>query len=254
MICYICKCEIGGDLQALVAHYKIIHLLKPDSTYTCLENSCNQSFNCMSSFKRHVNRKHVIIIPETYHSVKSNSHVQGISSSISSTEKCPVTDNSNNHDELKNTFNFGNSAKDLYELTLKFILSLYNNNNFNNKDVIYIQSGITENILKPIASILKSMVKINISEPILISTFNRLEGLIIDHFSYCNSEYNLNNWLKVNKYISSIQQITINNQICPVNYSGEICYNEKVTKGALLPLKLQFQQFFEHNNIISYYL
>jgi len=47
-------------LQALLCHFKIIHLLKSDSAYTCLENACSQSFNCSSSFRRHVKNKHII--------------------------------------------------------------------------------------------------------------------------------------------------------------------------------------------------
>lgn len=105
-----------------------------------------------------------------------------------------------------------------------------------------------ENILKPIANILRSMVKINISEPILVSTFNRLEGLILNPFNYCSTEYHLNKWLISNNLLCEVKQITINNQICPVSYSGDICYNEKVTKGALLSLQFQFKQFFEHGN------
>lgn len=35
---------VVGYLQALVVHYKIIHILKPDSAYTCLENNCSQTF------------------------------------------------------------------------------------------------------------------------------------------------------------------------------------------------------------------
>jgi len=59
MICFVCKMVAGNLLQALVVHYKIIHMLKPDSAYTCLENNCSQTFNCLSSFKWHFNRKHV---------------------------------------------------------------------------------------------------------------------------------------------------------------------------------------------------
>jgi len=60
MICYICKMEVQ-DLDALVVHYKIIHVLKPNSTYTCCEESCSQSFNALSSFKRHVLKKHICV-------------------------------------------------------------------------------------------------------------------------------------------------------------------------------------------------
>lgn len=48
--------------------------------------------------------------------------------------------------------------------------------------------------------------------------------------------------------MSNVQQININNELCAVNHGGEIYYNEKVTKGTLLPLKLQFKQFFENSN------
>jgi len=56
-----------GDLQALVVHYKIIHMLRPDSAYTCLENNCSQTFNCLSSFKRHFKRKHI-----TFNNISQN--------------------------------------------------------------------------------------------------------------------------------------------------------------------------------------
>jgi len=55
------------DLQALVVHYKIIHMLKPDSANTCLENNCSQTFNCLSSFKRHFKRKHI-----TFNTISQN--------------------------------------------------------------------------------------------------------------------------------------------------------------------------------------
>lgn len=43
MICYICNCDVAEDLQTLIAHYKIIDLLKPVSLYTFLKNSFFQS-------------------------------------------------------------------------------------------------------------------------------------------------------------------------------------------------------------------
>lgn len=85
-------------------------------------------------------------------------------------------------------------------------------------------------ILKLIASILKSIIKTNISKPILVSTFNRFEGSILDPFNYCCSEYHLSNWLIEIKLLPSVQQITINTQLCSVNRGGEICFNEKELK------------------------
>lgn len=86
MKCYICNCDIVGELKALVVHYKIIHLLKPDSSYTCLENTCSQSFNCLSSFKRHVNKKHAVVISKTSPSLQSGNCVQETSNMAPSIE------------------------------------------------------------------------------------------------------------------------------------------------------------------------
>jgi len=59
MICFICKQQIS-ELQALVVHYKCIHLLKSSSTYQCTEKQCTQLFPNLSSFKKHLARKHSI--------------------------------------------------------------------------------------------------------------------------------------------------------------------------------------------------
>lgn len=248
MICYLCKANVG-DLQALVVHFKIIHLLKSDSAYTCLENACSQSFNCLSSFKRHVNKKHIISdhVLQNISTNTNNVDVQ-VSKKIKLNYEPSLNLEEPFHDELTNNFNFENSTKVLYESTVKFILSLYNNNNFNISDVHYIQSGIKENILKPMAYLLKNVVNKDIKEPILLSTFNRLEKVILNPFIYCSTEYRLNKWLTDNKLMSNVQQININNELCAVNHGGEIYYNDKITKGTLLPLKLQFEQFFEINN------
>jgi len=246
MICYLCNVNVG-DLQALVVHFKIIHLLKSDSAYTCLENDCSQSFNCLSSFKRHVNKKH-IISDHVFQNIPTNNVDVEVSKKIKLSDDPSLDLEKPFHDELTDNFNFENSIKVLYESTVKFILSLYNNNNFNISDVHYIQSGVKENILKPMAYLLKNVVNKDITEPRLLSTFNRLETVILNPFIYCSTEYRLNKWLIDNKLLSNVQQININNELCAVNHGGEIYYNEKITKGTLLPLKLQFKQFFENSN------
>jgi len=72
MICYVCKSSIIGCLPALVTHYKVFYLFKPDSDYTCCEDSCNQSFGNLSSFKRHVSKKHMEMVPSNNPIVSRN--------------------------------------------------------------------------------------------------------------------------------------------------------------------------------------
>lgn len=95
--------------------------------------------------------------------------------------------------ELEDNFNLENCTKALYKSRLQFIVSLYNYNNFNKSDVHNIQSGVKENILKPLASILNNIVKKHINEPALQSKFNNLEGVILNPIFYCSIEYHLNN-------------------------------------------------------------
>lgn len=154
-------------------------------------------------------------------------------------------------DDLVTTFNFDNEVNLLYQSTVKFILSLYNNNNFNNSDVI--QAGIKDYILKPMASILKH-VKTEINDPVLLSKFHKFETILIDPFLYCSTEYRLCNWLKQRNLISNMYQFNINNAIVPVDHTGNINYDEKVTKGTLLPIKKQFKQFFEKKKILKYFM
>ncbi|KAF0710492.1 C2H2-type domain-containing protein, partial [Aphis craccivora] len=75
---------------------------------------------------------------------------------------------------------------------------------------------------------------------------NSRKKQIVEPVLFSTTEYRLNNWLIENKLFSNIQQITINNEIYPVNHADQICYNEKVTKGTLLSLKIQFKQYFEN--------
>lgn len=102
--------------------------------------------------------------------------------------------------------------------------------------------------MKPIASIFINVVKQEIKEPLQLAKLQKLETVILDLFLYCGLEYRLTNWLKQSNFLSNMYQFTINNAIVPVDHSGNIIYNEKVTKGALLTLKQKFKQFFEHHN------
>jgi len=95
---------------------------------------------------------------------------------------------------------------------------------------------------------LKAIVKTEVKEPLSLSKFNQIITAISNPFQYCSSECNLLNWLSTNNLISEVQQFTINNDICLIKHMGESIHDEKKTKGALLPLKLQFKKYFEHGD------
>lgn len=129
----------------------------------------------MSSIKRHVIRKHAIV-SETSRSEQSTS-CQQETFYIAPSSECSTKHSTHNYDGTKDIFNFEKSA-------------------------------MIKNILKLLTSILKIIIKTNISQCILVSIFYRFEGLMIDSFNYCSSEYDLSNWFIENKLLFSVQRIT----------------------------------------------
>ncbi|KAE9525985.1 hypothetical protein AGLY_013927, partial [Aphis glycines] len=82
----------------------------PDSSYTCLEDACSQSFNGLSSFKKHVNKKHAVVMSKTFLNLQSGNCVQEITNMAPSIEYA-TRDSINNYDELKDPLNFENLQK-----------------------------------------------------------------------------------------------------------------------------------------------
>ncbi|XP_008185631.1 uncharacterized protein LOC103310138 [Acyrthosiphon pisum] len=105
-----------------------------------------------------------------------------------------------------------------------------------------------ENVLKPMASVFKKLVEKDINQPLQLSKILKFETVILDPFIYCSTEHRLNNWLRQINLLSPLHQFTINNEIVPMDHAGNITYDEKITKGALLPIKQQFKWYFEHDN------
>lgn len=127
-------------------------------------------------------------------------------------------------------------------------MSLHNNNNFSIKDVIQIQTGIVDNLTKPIASMLTKFNQTQVEDPTVKSKLNKLSSVFSNSFQYCNTEYRLEKWLGQNQYITNFVQFTIHNEISNVQLSGETIYDENTTKGVLLPINEQFKKYIEYGD------
>lgn len=153
------------NFQALVTHFKIIHMLKPNSAYEYYEDSCFQAFQCLASFKRHVERKHRICYTQNYAQPSETQNInmveQSTSNYIASGSFIEIMNDKEPGTTLESAetfFNFDDVVSDLYKSTAKFILSLYSHNNFNNSDIAIIQTGVKNNILNPIISIFDQLI------------------------------------------------------------------------------------------------
>jgi len=74
MNCFICNQHIS-KFSSLLVYYKIVHLLKPSSTYECTQNQCTQLFPNLNSFKKHTIKKHYIIIPNKTNTNYNNNDI-----------------------------------------------------------------------------------------------------------------------------------------------------------------------------------
>lgn len=152
----------------------------------------------------------------------------------------------------KETYDINNSIEQLHILAVKFSLSLRNNNNFCRSDVLNIIDHIEEKIVKSITLLIQSVIKNEISDPIILSKFSKVTSAISVPFKLGKTKYLLTNYLTTNAFLcDSLKQFTINNEINLVSHNGTTMYNEVKTKGVIMPLQFQFKTFFELDNNLN---
>jgi len=233
-------------------------MLKPSSTYECIENHCTQAFPNLDSLKKHVMRKHLKDTSKKLTPVVKNinntaipEHINNITNSDSIEPDVfqnvlPVTECRNELDSEH--FSVDNAIHLVYQSAINFTISLHNNNNFSRKDVVNIQKEVSQSLIKPITDLLTNFVNYKIKDPLLLSSFHTLISAFSTPFKLCSSEYMLNKWLTNNNLYSDIHQFTINNEINLVSALGETTYSEQTTKGILMSIDFQFKSYFEHND------
>lgn len=148
MICFISNINIP-TLPSLISHYKIIRLLGPHSSYTCKENNCLQSFQTLSSFKKHVLIKHKFenndqTVVSNEFRTNNDDNTFDAEMACNDNNITPIIINASETPEMFNEEVF-ESIKQLHLFVVQFSLSSHNNNNFCRSDVINIQNDIEKN-------------------------------------------------------------------------------------------------------------
>jgi len=259
MICFICHVNTP-TLPSLISHYKIIHLLGPHSSYTCKENNCLQSFQTLSSFKKHVLVKHKFennidetVAPNEF-TIINDSNTFDVEIECSDNNIIPDIPSIINASEIsnKNVFDVNKSIEQLHLFAVQFSLSLHSNNNFCRSDITNIQNDIEKKIIKPITSLLEGIIKSEITDHLILSKFSKVVSAISDSFKLCKTEYLLNKCFTTNDLLTdTCKQFTINNEVNLVSHNGQTVFDEISTKAILMPLKFQFKKYFELNNNLN---
>lgn len=143
----------------------------------------------------------------------------------------------------------------VYINQLLYIHTIIHNNIFSIKDVLKIQTGIVDNLTKPMASILSKLNQTQVGDNDAVkSKLNTLSSVFSNPFQYCNTEYYLEKWLVQNEYVTDLLQFTTHNEINNVQMSGETIYGENTTKGVLLLINEQFKKYIEYGDNLNNFL
>lgn len=267
MLCFVCKTN-HSNLEKLVRHFKYCHNLNSNSIFRCCD--CSQSFQNLSSFKRHTNRKHPVYevldddctnkcndftinpdIPITSENSFSLGSICPKSVFVDNKKPALLTD-----DEIQNEpeqFNFDSLHKIVENSALEFLLSLHNNDNFTRKDVLKIQNDVNAYLLAPLLNMLMSFAKCNIQyqNPALYNDISSLISNCRDPFRGFSSDYMFHKTLTDKGCVNTLKQVTISNEVRPVLRAENLISQKIKTKGILMPLKFQFKAFFEKNNLLK---
>lgn len=278
MLCYICKKDFKS-ICSLVFHFKRSHYLKTNSIFRCCETNCLQIFKNLSSFKKHMMRKHVneediddkfesqdYNFDETQNDVQNNTKFyasadHSAASLICNYPACTSYDNINETRisemiEIENNsipeFQMEESLKKMGNSVTEFVLTLHNNNNFSRKDVFKIQKYANKYLIDPLLNIMKSFVNNKLQENSSVhSEFCSLISNCRNPFKFVNTEYLLYKWLKSEDYIQNVQEFTIDDSVSAIHRNGSFIYDEKQIKGALMPLRFQFKKIFEKEGLLK---
>lgn len=223
MLCFICQ-SLFNSADALIAHLKKKHYLNTLSTFRC--TNCIQSFQNLTSFKRHLNRKHQshlsfkkdansdtnekktiststsesITSPQIVNTVQIINNIQNKSCQSCTQAEFPslqLLDNIATDNDEQNTFNFEEDYKDFINSVENLLLSWHNNNNFSRKDVYGIADAIKEILLSPLLNIFQKFANQNFKND--LSTYNGFLHVIHklrNLFNFGSSDYLFTQWLK----------------------------------------------------------
>ncbi|XP_030757984.1 uncharacterized protein LOC115883721 isoform X1 [Sitophilus oryzae] len=267
MLCFVCKTN-HSNLEKLVRHFKCCHNLNSNSTFRCYE--CGQCFQNLSSFKRHMNRKHLVDEVLVNCTDKGNDDFTinmdipvTSDNSLLSDSNCPrsvFVDNKTPGDkideEIQNEpeqFNFDSLHKKVENAALQFLLSLHNNDNFTRKDVLQIQNIANGYLLEPLLDMFMNFAKCNIQyqNPALYNEMSSLISNCRNPFKAFSSDYLFHKILTNKGCVNTLKEITINNEVRPVHRAGNLITQETKIKGIVMPLKFQFKAFFEKNKLLE---
>lgn len=250
--CFVCNLKLS-ELEQLFVHLKNVHSIKSNSIYSCCVPNCKQCFSSFRSFSKHMKLE-----------LQNNNQISNNSPCTSINQN----NISNNDDKIKfvNVNESINNASDsniqpinlnyLNDHALKLSLYYYGKINFSRKDATEVQKNISV-LTNCIAEEIESKILTACTDPLQIEIKNSLMKIIDfckNPFKNIDTEYKFLKHLKYNNLYEKSKIVTINNTIENTLLNSSNTIDENKVKGVLLPLKFQFQKYFELPGVLKSFL
>ncbi|XP_055855910.1 uncharacterized protein LOC129919101 isoform X1 [Episyrphus balteatus] len=251
MHCVICSEEFNC-LKKLFMHLKILHGCDKKSNLKCFEKSCQQIFNGLPSYKKHLSTHlrnlDTIEIEPPLNMNSTHDNLSTKAGNSSSIFENMIQNNPYSSNEQELPVSNGSAEKIQAPLQsiiensiLQFVLSQYNNNNFSRKDAFTIQKAAENFIISPLLDI---VLAIEMCE----EDKKKIENVVKEYrkvINELNTEYKLEKFLENRDLFKKPKEFDINREISHIMKNGQSILEEKVEKGILMDLKFEFRKIFE---------
>lgn len=246
--CFRCF-QFFNNVDVLIRHLKHMHLLSNRDILQCEQNKCKQIFSNFSSLKRHLlTHKNINYslqtpteIPVTSSGIKLDEPI--LSEPIIVTMPDTISQFHINREQ---------TIADLQNKSLAFCLQLYSKSTMPRKDVLNIQS-IVSDLLGTVSATIRNIIS-NSNSNLCTGLQNDLDCILNfcnDPFMEIKSEHRIITVLKAMNLYESPKSFVILNEIADTVVRGNPTLDSKMLSIQIMPLKFQFKALFELPNVLQ---
>jgi len=142
----------------------------------------------------------------------------------------------------------------LQDSALKLSLKYYGKLNLSRKQAIELQVDITDLITNTIAMQIETKVLVSCTDSKIIKSLETISEFCKSPFRGIDTEYKFLKQLQDKKLYEKPNIVTLNNTIENIISNHNNTIDEKKIKGVLLPIKFQFQKYFELPGVLNSFL
>lgn len=260
LMCFKCLQTTANDINQLIRHLRYFHGIHDGDKIICIQNNCQQTFNHMDRFKRHVQTMHDqknYQNPQICSNLKITSNNKIFESQIEAVQKPNIPkidiepENKNVKEEneiLKNEIY--KMKSEIQRNCLSFMTLLQAESALSIKLFHLIINEITEKITKPISSVIKFFIQPDLPKDKEIA-LDDIINYVSDPFKLIKSDHLLLKHLENNEIYKRPEKITIDRSIKEHIENHKLVLKKVENEIVLMPIKFQIQKLFESKDLLK---